>query len=126
MAKAVRIERDPRAAAPGKPLDFHFGYALLRHPRVPARAKLLALAIGMAAVALVEFLELPIEEVIAFVLPFVGILGDVALDGVELFFGPILIASLLLPYLAPPAIVAQIRAERSGPGQSPVQPVIDI
>jgi hypothetical protein len=41
--------------------------------------------------------------------------GDVVLDGVEAVFGPVLIATLLLPYLAPDAVVQQIRAERARP-----------
>jgi hypothetical protein len=56
-----------------------------------------------------------LESLFAVILPIVGIAGDVVLDGVEAVFGPVLIATLLLPYLAPDAVVQQIRAERARP-----------
>ena len=87
------------------------GYALLRDRRVSIRAKLIALGIGAATIGAIELLQLPVEGVIAALLPFVGVAGDLALDGAEAVLGPILIATLLLPYIAPPDIVRQIRAE---------------
>ena len=89
------------------------GYALLRDRRVPIRAKLIALGIGAAAVGAIELLELPVEGVIAALLPFIGVAGDLALDSAEAIIGPVLIATLLMPHLAPADIVRQIRAERA-------------
>jgi len=76
------------------------------------RAKLIALAIGAAVVGLVELLQIPFESVAAFILPAIGIAGDVAVDGAEALIGPVVVATLVLPYLAPATLVQQIRAER--------------
>ena len=97
------------------PMDIQLGYALLRDRRVPIRPKLIALAIGAAVVGFTELLQIPLESLFAVILPIVGIAGDVVLDGVEAVFGPLLIATLLLPYLAPDPVVQQIRAERARP-----------
>ena len=96
-------------------MDIQLGYALLRDRRVPIRPKLFALAIGAAVVGFTELLQIPLESLFAVILPIVGIAGDVALDGLEAIFGPVLIATLLLPYLAPERLVQQIRAERARP-----------
>jgi hypothetical protein len=69
------------------------------------------LGIGAAAVGLIELLQVPFESILAFILPVVGIAGDLAVDGAEAVIGPVLVAALLLPYLAPSRIVQQIRAE---------------
>src|SRR6202040_1976890 len=89
------------------------GYTLLRDRRVPIRAKLIALGIGAAGVGAIELLQLPVEGVVAALLPFVGAAGDLALDGAEAIIGPLLIATLVLPHIAPADIVRQIRAERA-------------
>jgi hypothetical protein len=96
-------------------MDIQLGYALLRDRRVPIRPKLIALAIGAAVVGFTGLLQIPLESLFAVILPIVGIAGDVVLDGVEAVFGPLLIATLLLPYLAPDPVVQQIRAERARP-----------
>ena len=88
------------------------GYALLRDRRISIRAKLIALGIGAAVVGAVEFLQIPLESVVAFFLPFIGITGDLAVDGAEAVIGPVVIATVVLPYLAPASLVKQIRAER--------------
>src|SRR5262249_25672478 len=62
-------------------------------------------------VAALEALELPLDAVLAAILPLVGITGDIALDGAEAIFGPVLIATMLLPYMVAPPLVRQIRAE---------------
>ena len=87
------------------------GYALLRDQRVPIRAKLIALGAGAAVIAVIELLQIPFETIVAALLPFVGVPGDLALDGAEAVIGSILIACLLLPRLTPTDIVQQIRAE---------------
>jgi len=94
-------------------MSMQLGYALLRDRRVPIRTKLIALGIGAAAIGVIELLQLPAEGVIAALLPFIGVAGYLALDGAEAVIGPVLIATLLLPHLAPADIVQQIRAERA-------------
>ena len=92
-------------------MNMMLGYTLLRDRRVPIRTKLIALGIGAAGVGAIELLQLPIEGVVAALLPFIGAAGDLALDGAEAIIGPVLIATLVLPHIAPPALVRQIRAE---------------
>jgi hypothetical protein len=89
------------------------GYALLRDRRVSFRPKLAALGMGLAVAGFVELLQIPLESVFALVLPFVGVAGDVSLDGAEAVILPVLVATLLMPYLAPPDIVQQLRMERA-------------
>jgi hypothetical protein len=62
---------------------------------------------------LIELLQIPVESVLALVLPVVGAAGDVALDGAEAVVLPVLVATLLMPHLAPPDIVQQLRAQRA-------------
>ena len=88
-------------------MDVRLGYRLLKDNRVPLRAKLTALGIGAACIAALEVLE----AVLAAILPLVGITGDIALGGAEAVFGPVLIATILLPYMVAPPLVQQIRAE---------------
>ena len=92
-------------------MNMTLGYALLRDRRVPIRTKLIALGIGAAGVGAIELLQLPVEGVVAALLPLIGAAGDLALDGAEALIGPVLIATLLLPHLAPADLVQQIRAE---------------
>jgi len=92
-------------------MDIKLGWKLLKDNRVPIRAKLAALGIGAACTAALEALELPLDAVLAAILPLVGITGDIALDGAEAIFGPVLIATMLLPYMVAPPLVRQIRAE---------------
>jgi len=94
-------------------MNIQLGYALLRDYRVPIRPKLIALAIGAAVVGFIELLQLPLESVFALILPVVGVAGDVVFDGAEAVIGTVLVATLLLPYLAPATLVQQIRAERA-------------
>ena len=90
-----------------------FGYALLRDRRVSLRPKLMALGVGLAVLAFIEVLQIPLESVLAFVLPGVGAASDVVVDGAEAAVVPVLVATLLMPYLAPRSIVQQMRAERA-------------
>jgi hypothetical protein len=95
-------------------MNMALGYALLRDRRVPIRTKLIALGIGAAGIGAIELLQLPVEGVVAALLPFIGVAGDLSLDGAEAIIGPVLIATFLLPYLAPADLVQQIRAEAEG------------
>ena len=45
---------------------------------------------------------MPLEAVLAGILPLIGITGDIAFDGAEAVVGPVIIATMLLPYLVPP------------------------
>jgi hypothetical protein len=92
-------------------MNMTLGYALLRDRRVPIRTKLIALGIGAAGVGAIELLLLPVEGVVVALLPLIGAAGDLALDGAEAVIGPVLIATLLLPHLAPADLVQQIGAE---------------
>ena len=92
-------------------MNIRLGYRLLRDYRVPIRAKLMALGIGTACIGVLELLQLPLEAVLAGILPLIEITGDIAFDGAEAVIGPVIIATMLLPYLVPPLLVRQIRAE---------------
>ena len=123
MAKPTRIERP---IAPPRPLlDVKLGYALLGDRRVPLYSKVAAFVIGITVLAILGLLEFPVEEIIAFI-PFLGILGDVAIDGVEAVVVPILLACLLMPYLAPSSVVNQVRRERSPGVNDSEGPIIDV
>jgi hypothetical protein len=126
MPNAVRIQRQIPQGVPWKAFDLKLGYALLRDRRVRFRSKAAAFALGLGALVLVAALELPVEGIIAAVVPFVGLGGDLLLDGVEVLVGPLLVACLVLPYLAPSNVVAQIRSERAGAESSAEGPVIDV
>jgi hypothetical protein len=108
---------------PGGALDVRFGFALLRDRRVPLRYKILALLLGAGLVGLLISLELPLEGILAVMLPFLGILLDGVADGLEAIVGPVVFASLILPFLVPRPLLMQLRAERMGiPGET----VIDV
>lgn len=95
----------------GGALDPKFGLKLLRDKRVPLQPKIAALALGLGAVFVLQILELPFEAALALFLPLLGLATDIALNGAELLAGPLLVATLTLPYLAPREVVEQIRAE---------------
>lgn len=106
-----------KAVAPhtsnGGVLDIHLGFAMLRDRRVPIGSKLLALALGAGGIALLINLQLPLEAVLAILLPVIGFMGDAVVDGIEGVVGPFVLAALLLPHLAPAAVAQTIRAERA-------------
>ena len=114
MSATVRLPR-------GHLFDIRLGFALMRDGRVPLRSKAVALLLGCVITGIVEFLELPLESILAVVLPILGAGGDFLLNGAELVAGPILLANILLPFVAPRHIVDQIHAERSrGAAKSPI------
>lgn len=126
MPNVTRIEREQPAGATPKLFDWKLGYALLGDRRVPFRSKAAAFAISVIVVAIVGILELPVEELVAVAIPFVGIVGDVTLDAIEIVVGPILGTCLLLPHLAPARIVEQVRHERGAVKRSSDGPIIDV
>ncbi len=87
-------------------MNIRLGYRLLRDHR-----KLMALGIEATCIDALELLQLPLETVLAGILPLIGITGDIAFDGAEAVVGPLIIATMLLPYLVPPPLVREIRAE---------------
>lgn len=95
-------------------LDLKLGFTLLRDKRVPLQAKLMGLGIGLAVVAALIALEIPVEGLLGLFLPFFAIPLDMMVDGLETVIGPILIGALLMPYVAPQQTVSLIQAERSG------------
>jgi hypothetical protein len=110
MINVTRIPGLPH----GRLVDLRLGFALMRDRRVPLRSKLLAALMGLGITGIVEFLELPIEGLLSVLLPVLGAAGDVVVDGVEIVAGPLLLANLLLPFVAPRDVVEIVRAERSG------------
>ena len=96
----------------GGVLDVQLGFALLRDRRVPIVSKLLALALGAGSIAAMMTLELPLESLIAVVLPLLGVMADFAVDGIEAVIGPIVVAALLIQHIAPAPVVQIIREER--------------
>lgn len=98
----------------GNILDVRLGLTLLRDRRVPVGSKLLALALGGALMSALITMELPLEALWAIILPGLGFAMDSMVDGLEAVAGPLIIGSLLLQFLAPKHVVAQIRDERAG------------
>ena len=98
----------------GGMFDIRLGFALLRDRRVSLGTKLLALASGAGLTALLVSLELPLDSIVAAMLPIVGFAIDLAVDGLEVLICPVLAAVLLLPMLAAKPLVEQIRGERGG------------
>ena len=124
MARAIRFQEPGTGRS--RLLDLKLGFALMRDRRVPLHKKALAILIAIALTGLLEILELPVEGLLAMLLSIVGVVGDVVIDGIEAIAGPLMISALLLPFLAPPGVVDQIRGERSGSGNAPKPPIIDI
>ena len=101
------------AAKQGRnPLDVKFGVAMARDRRVPFKCKLLAVGLGVSLLALLLALEVPLEAFVTFLAPFL-LPVDMIVDGLEIVALPILFSALLLPFVAPRALVEQLRAERS-------------
>jgi hypothetical protein len=112
FGKRVAHKTVEHHSSPGGLLDFRFGLALMRDPRVPAGSKVVALGAGAGLTALAIVMELPLEAVVALFIPFIGPLSDIAFDGLEAVAGTMLFAALLLPHFTPAAVVQQVRAER--------------
>ena len=92
-------------------LDWKLGLRLMRDRRVSASTKALAVGLGIGAMAVLQVLELPVESALALLVPVLGFAGDLALDGIEAVAVPFLVSTLLLPFLAPAAVVAELRGE---------------
>jgi hypothetical protein len=99
----------------GKKIDAKLGIALFRDKRVPVAAKMAGLALGFVLMTVLNALELPIEAVLAFLVPFFGLGLELMWNGAETVVGTLLFSAVALPFIAPKQIVQQIRAERAGP-----------
>jgi hypothetical protein len=119
-AQAVSEQRKP-----GNLLDFKMGISLLRDRRVPAATKLFALGIGVALTLLLEAFEMPLETMIAVILPGFGLAANLAIDGLESVLCPLLFAALALPHVAPKPVAAEARAARRGVSEPQPPPLQD-
>jgi hypothetical protein len=117
-AQAVSEQRKP-----GNLLDFKLGVSLMRDGRVPVPTKLLALGIGVAATFLLEAFEMPLEALVAMVLPGVGLAANFAMDGLESVICPLLFGALALPHIAPKPVAAEARAVRRGVSEPQPSPI---
>jgi hypothetical protein len=84
-----------------------YGLALFKDPTVPFGSKFLAIATGFALTGILMLLQVPFEIVIGLIIPF--FLDEAAMlmaNGLELLLLPVLIASLVLPRLAPRPVFA--------------------
>jgi len=75
--------------------------------------KLGAMAIGLLLTIVLQVLELPLEAVLAALLPVAGIAVDFAVDGLEFAILPFVFASIVMTRLAPKPALAMVRAERN-------------
>ena len=103
---SVHVAENTRTARLGR---FRLGFALLKNGTVPFSAKLFALAIGALGTLSLVALEVPLEGVVATLLPFVGMVTDLAIDGTEVLILPVVFAILLMPSLSPKPIVQRVR-----------------
>ena len=90
-------------------LDLRLGYALLRDKRVSIGVKLASLGIGLALTVGLFLLEVPLEAVIGTVLPLLGLALDFTFDGIEFVVVPVVVASLVIRWLAPKPVVDSLR-----------------
>ncbi len=89
--------------------DMRLGFALLRDKRVSILVKLAAIASGVTLTAILVALEVPIESLVGFLLPFLGFVLDFAVDGLEIVLLPLLFSSLFIRWFAPKAVVDMLR-----------------
>ena len=101
-------------------LDVKLGFAMLKDRRVPLRSKLLALGVGAGLIALLIGLEVPLEGVLAVVLPVIGPAADLLTNSLEAVIGTVGFASMLLPHVAPKRLAQQIHNERDGIVEEPI------
>ena len=90
-------------------IDLKLGYALLRDKRVSILTKLAALATGVTLTAVLIAMVVPVEGILALFAPFLGFVLDFAIDGIEFVLFPLVIASIVIRWLAPKAVVESIR-----------------
>jgi len=82
-------------------LNLGQGRRMFMDRSIPVRPKAAAIAIGSIVTAFLVAMEVPLETVTGLLLPFVGELLDIMVDGIEVLVLPMLIASAVLPHLVP-------------------------
>jgi hypothetical protein len=95
-------------------LDIKLGFAMLKDRRVTFRPKLMAVGLGAGLIALLIGLEIPLESLLALVLPFFGLVAGAVTDAMEAVIGTLGVAAILVPHLTPKLLTQQIRNERAG------------
>ena len=90
-------------------IDLKLGLALLRDQRVSVLAKLASVASGVGLTAVMIALEVPLEGIIGALLPILGIMFDVAFDGIEFLILPVVIGSIVIRWFAPKHVVDELR-----------------
>ena len=88
------------------------GFALMKDRRVPVVTKFVALGVGLGLTFVLEALELPVEGILAALVPFLGVGLDVVIDGAETVILPFVFGAILLTHFAPKSVVNRIRVER--------------
>lgn len=122
-AQALHNQRQP-----GKLLDCKTGLGMLRSRTIPGSLKLTALALGIGLTVGVEMLEMPLETLVAVLLPGIGLAANFVMDGMEAVILPILFASLAMPHLAKRHMVPAAVQSQSNNAPKPEDaepPVID-
>ena len=92
-----------------KLLDWRLGLQLLRDRRVPLKSKFSAVALGFAALLILEIAQMPLQLALYTLLPILGIAIDFASDGLELLIIPSIVALLAMQFVTPREIVERIR-----------------
>lgn len=101
LFKALGHTASKRAQRAGW-IDVRLGYRLLRDRNVAPMIKCKALGFGFAITVLLQVAELPIESVVALLLPGFGLGFDAFFTGFEILVLPFLIAAALMPRLVRP------------------------
>ena len=109
----LRREATQRVGA-SKTLDWRVGVRLWGDSRVPMTAKFQAIALGLIGLTLLNVLQIPLDALLIWLLPLVGLVVDFAWNGLELLVVPFVISTLALPFLAP--------RELSAPQTVPIPP----
>ncbi len=99
----------------GATLDPKRGWAMMRDRGIAPGAKVSAIAIGLALTAALVALEVPLEAVVGFFLPAVGLVSDALFDGAEFILGPMLFASMALPFLVKKAQEVRVVVQPAPP-----------
>lgn len=86
-------------------LNFGLGWALMKDRRLSAWTKIAAVAAGAGATALLVAFEVPLEAMVAALVPLLGMAADFAFDGLEVALFPILLSLLFVRWFAPKEIV---------------------
>ena len=92
-------------------IDIKLGIALMRDQRVSILTKLAAIASGAALTAVFVALEVPLEAIVGALLPLLGLVFDIAFDGIEFLVLPIVIGSVVIRWLAPKHVVESLRSQ---------------